>query len=71
MSAKYEQEVRTMLRNMLFEEWMEESDWNDFEQQILKATGESYESLSDRIEEGIKKGYSLNFQIDISKKIGG
>lgn len=69
MIVKYEQELRKLLKDVLFEDWMEEEEWEDYLSLLFKVTSTSFELMSKELEEGINKGFTLEEQLEISKKL--
>lgn len=65
----YVKEVEQLLRDLFFEDWMEEEDWQDILNELLKQTGKSLKIMSDEIEIGVKNGYSVQQQLDIIKSV--
>jgi hypothetical protein len=64
---KYEKEAKELFRGVFFD--IDEDDWGEFESEVFKATGLSYEKLSDDIETGVNNGYSVEFQIKLLKDL--
>ncbi len=60
--AKYATEVKKILSFMHLP-WMDDEDKIEVEKQYLKAMGQTIESLSDSIEDGVKAGYSVEVQL--------
>ncbi len=67
MKYKYENEVHILLKEMYFEDWMDDSDWNQFENDLFNVV--SLEDLSNNFDMGIENGFSIDEQIEICKKI--
>lgn len=66
---KYEKEIDQFLRNMIYEDWMNEEDYNNIISETLKQIGINKEKLSTDIEIGIKNGYSIETQLALVKRI--
>ncbi len=60
---KYENEINALLKSLIFEYWMSEEDVTFIIDETLKITGITKQSLSDKIETGVKNGYSVESQI--------
>ena len=65
---KYLIEVEKLLKDLFFENWMDEEDWKEFLIELEKASGVTLTSLSNDIEIGVKNGYNLETQIAIIKQ---
>jgi len=69
---KHKNEIDALLKELLYEDWMNDKDWKELEQQIpglLKKAGTSYEEMSDEIDTGIANGLSLESQMAIIKQL--
>lgn len=66
---EYELEVKQLLKDLFFEDWMDENDWTEFLDEFFRQTGTSIKSLCDDIKIGINNGYSLEYQINALKLI--
>lgn len=61
----YQKELEDILIK-LRPDWMySNEDWEEYKDLLFKATGLSIEGLSDNIQNGIKNGYSLEFQLKL------
>lgn len=69
VKMKYLKESEELLRSCLYEDWMDESDWDEFKEVIFKVTGYDLHKISQEFEEGIKNGYTIEQQTNILKKI--
>jgi hypothetical protein len=65
----YKEEVIKMLRELFFESWMDDGDWEEFILELEKETKISIDTLSEQIEIGVKNGYSVEKQTEICKTI--
>lgn len=66
---KHEKEIDDLLRELFFQEWMNEDDFNEVITLTLKAAEISKQNLSDNLETGIKNGFPIKQQFDILKHI--
>lgn len=66
---KYKNEIESIFRELFYEDWMDEEDFQELISEMFKETNMSYEILSIQIDVGINNGYSLEFQIDMLKNI--
>jgi hypothetical protein len=66
---KYEKEIDQFLRDMIFEDWMNEEDYNEVITETFKQLGTNREKLNDDIEIGIKNGHSIETQFVLVKRI--
>jgi len=64
---KYLNEIEKLLKDLFFEDWMDENDWKGFLSDLQKATGKTIESMSNEVEIGINNGHSLEEQIKLIK----
>jgi len=66
---KYEKEIDQFLRDIIYEDWMNEEDYNEVIKETFKQLGINKEKLSDDIEIGIKNGYSIETQFALVKRV--
>ncbi len=66
---KYEKEIDQFLRDIIYEDWMNEEDYNEVINETFKLLGTNKEKLNDDIEIGIKNGYSIETQFALVKRI--
>lgn len=62
----YTQEAKNIVKDLFHEDWMNPKEWSKMEEIILNNI--TYEFLAQQIEEGIKNGYSLQFQKHVISK---
>ncbi len=62
---KYLTELTELLRDLLYESWMDEDDYREVEQETLKQLNISYVTLSDELQKGVDNGYGIEFQFDL------
>jgi hypothetical protein len=65
LEAKYKSQIQEVLKKHFFESWMDDDDWSDFEKELFLETNTSYLQMSEQIDEGIKNGHSLEYQIEL------
>jgi hypothetical protein len=65
----YTPHIRKVFKDALFEDWMNDDDWEELEKEILQQAGTSYEEMSKQIETGINNGHSLEFQLGVINKM--
>ena len=65
---KYEKEIDVFLREIIYESWMDENDYNEVINETFKQLGTNKEKLSNDIEIGIKNGYSIETQFALVKR---
>ena len=63
----YKKEIEALLKDLFFEDWMNSDDWQEFETAFFKEMGVTYKELSMQIEDGIKNGYNIEYQISLIK----
>jgi len=68
-TLKYEKEVNQLLRDLFYEDWMGEGEWQEFIQLLLRENKLSIGLLSKQIETGVNNGYSVDYQIKLLKVI--
>ena len=66
---KYEKEIDDFLREIIYESWMSEEDYNEVISETFKQLGTNREKLSNDIEIGIKNGYSIETQFALVKRV--
>lgn len=66
---KYQKEVNDLLKELFYESWFDENDWNEYLNELLLATNNSLEGLSNDIQTGIDNGYTLEFQLNLLRNI--
>ena len=66
---KYEKEIDQFLRDIIYEDWMDEEDYNEVITETFKQLGTNKEKLSSDIEIGIKNGYSIETQFALVKRV--
>ena len=68
-TIRYEAEVDKLIEEVFRSDWMNELDWQAFQEEFYRNSGETKQSLSEQIEVGIKNGYSIESQIEVAKKL--
>lgn len=69
MSVKHEKEILAFLRELLYdEEWMSEEEYQDLVEETYRTTGITQQEFSDNLEEGIKKGHTIEQQLELVRK---
>jgi hypothetical protein len=66
---KYKKEVEELLKELFYESWMDDNDWEEFLEESQRLGQISIEDMSRDIEIGFENGYSVERQIDIIKYI--
>mgnify|MGYP000971279028 CR=1 FL=1 len=66
---KYEKEIDQFLRDIIYEDWMNDEDYNEVITETFKQLGTNKENLSDDIDIGIKNGYSIEIQFALVKRV--
>ena len=66
---KYQKEIDQIFSNAFREDWMIDEDWHEIELELYNKIGETKQSISDKIQIGVDKGYSIEQQINIIGKI--
>lgn len=66
---KYENEIDNILRDLLFESWMDEEDYNYVIEETFKQMNITKQTLCDNIQVGIDNGYTLKEQLSLFKRV--
>jgi hypothetical protein len=66
---KHEKEIDQLLKDIFFEDWMDTEDFDELVNTMFKATKTTKQEWSDKIEQGVKNGYSIETQIKIIKDV--
>ena len=66
---KYEKEINELLYEMVYQDWMDDSEVDYLRNKILEESNVTKEELSRQIDEGVKNGYSVEFQLGLIKKV--
>lgn len=64
----YNVEIDNFLREIIYEPWMSEDDYNEIITEAFIKMNTTKEKLSDDIQTGIDNGYSLDLQFSIIRK---
>ena len=64
---KHEKEIYSLLRELLYEDWMREYDYNELLNELKKEGSLDLEKISNDIEIGISNGHTIEFQIEMIK----
>jgi len=62
-------EVDTMLRTCFFEDWMDDSEWDEFKSTLLKLENITEEDIQKQIDIGKENGHSFEKQLELAKEI--
>ena len=68
-NIKYEKEIDQFLMDIIYENWMNEEDYNEVITETFKQLGTNKEKLSADIEVGVKNGYTVEQQIVLLKRV--
>ncbi|QQO97252.1 hypothetical protein M1M30_gp150 [Maribacter phage Colly_1] len=66
-TIKYKKEIDSILREVLYEDWMTEEEYSEFITSLLQESKISYEDLAADLDKGIANGHSLEWQVQITK----
>lgn len=66
---KYEKEIDQLLRDLIYEDWMSEEDYNIVISEIFENLGINKEKLNDDLEIGLKNGYSIEDQFRLIGRV--
>lgn len=65
----YTEEAQKALEAIFREKWMNDEDWSEYLIEIQKTPNFSIEEQAKALEEGVKKGLSIEYQIAVSKAL--
>jgi hypothetical protein len=65
----YEKIVKDFMRKHTKEQWMSESDFEEFLNELQSISGITIESMANDLKQGVKNGHSVDFQLNILEKI--
>jgi|GEM_PF-2431175 len=68
---KYEKEIREFYSDIFKSEYLSDEEWEEALNEVFNTPGYSIEEISQRIEVGVKNGYSLGFQFNLVKLLLG
>ncbi len=66
---KHEKEINQILRDLIYEDWMSDDDYNIAISQIFEALGIDMEKLNNDLEIGLKNGYSIEDQFKLIRRV--
>ena len=61
----FQDEINNFLKEVFFESWMDEDDWEMFLEELEKQSGISVKKLSNDLQVGLKNGHSLEKQFEL------
>lgn len=65
---KYESAINEIL-SLFHSPWMDAQDKEEMNREVLKAMGKTMEELDDEIEKGVIRGYSVETQVELARKL--
>lgn len=63
----YKEEAKKFIKELFFEDWMDENDWEDIEKEMTFNDAWDYDKLASDLEIGVRNGYSIEVQKEITK----
>lgn len=66
---KYQKEINSLARELIYDSWMDEDDYKEVEKEFMLQIPDFKEQLSKDLETGISNGHSLEYQIELSRKV--
>lgn len=63
-----EEAIDSFLREMLYESWMDEEDYQYVITETFKSTGITKDDIIRDLQKGVENGYSIEDQLEIAKK---
>jgi hypothetical protein len=64
----FQKEINKFLKELFYESWMDENDWEIFIKELQIQSGISIESLSNDLQTGLKNGNSIEVQFELISK---
>lgn len=61
----FQDEINAFLKELFYESWMDENDWQMFLEELETQSGVSVQSLSTDLQVGLKNGYSIEKQFEL------
>ena len=65
----FEKEITSFLKEVFYESWMDDDDWEFFLEELEKQTGVSIRSLSNDLQVGLNNGHSIEKQFDLFRTV--
>jgi hypothetical protein len=65
----YEKIVKDFMRKHTKQQWMSESDFEEFLNELQSVSGTTIESMANDLKQGVKNGHSVDFQLSLLEKI--
>tara|TARA_B100000767_G_C19530149_1_gene436220 strand:- start:76 stop:294 length:219 start_codon:yes stop_codon:yes gene_type:complete len=65
---KYKKEINQLLKDLYFQEWMSEEDFEEFKVEYFKQAGITMEKLDEEMKKGVDNGFSVEAQIELTKR---
>ncbi len=66
---KYQKEIDSLVRELIYHSWMDDEDYKEVEKEIMVQMPNLKEQLSENLEAGINNGHSLEYQLEQSRKV--
>ena len=66
---KYQKEIDSLVRELIYDSWMNEDDYKEVEKECMSKMPNLKEQLSKDLETGINNGHSLEYQLELSRKV--
>lgn len=60
----FQDEINAFLKELFYEDWMDDNDWLMFLEELESKTGVSVQSLSNDLQVGLKNGHSIEKQFE-------
>lgn len=64
-----EQQGAKQIINLMREPWMDDNDFNDFCDELLKSSPGLIEEFTNDLKNGLKNGYSIEDQLSMVKQV--
>lgn len=61
----FQDEINAFLKELFYEDWMDDNDWLMFLEELETQSGVSVQSLSNDLQVGLKNGHSIEKQFEL------
>lgn len=65
---KYEKEIDQFLRDVIYEDWMNEEEYQEVLVEAMEQLGLSKKIINDNLEIGVLNGYPVQMQLELALK---
>lgn len=65
----FQDEINAFLKELFYDSWMDENDWQMFLEELETQSGVSVQSLSTDLQVGLRNGYSIEKQFELVRTV--